>query len=420
MKTQTTLTRNDHDCRWHLARLAGLIWPTDHGPRSGQEPRPGTLPDRRHAERPAAARLPLPRERGADVPRLRPGAVPAAGAGPEGRAERRPDPDRRRRLRPVQHVRRRRALADDGQARGRRAALQPLPHDRPVQPDAGRAPHGPQPPLGRVRRHPGGRDGLRRLHRRDPPQRGHDRRGAAPERLHDRLDREEPQHADLGGERGRAVRPLGQWPGVRLLLRLQRRRHEPLEPGALREPEPRPCLDRPELPPDDRPRRPRHRLGAQGQEHRARTAVLPVRGAWRDALAAPRPAGLDRQVQGQVRHGLGQVPRGDLRAAEDARRRPAGRQAHGALSGAAGVGLAQRRPEAAVRAHDGGFRRLRRQLRLPHGARRRCREEHARRRQHDLHLHRRRQRRERRRGHRGLGRTRTSSSTASSRSGRTT
>jgi arylsulfatase len=32
------------------------------------------------------------------------------------------------------------------------------------------------------------------------------------------------------------VRSLGQRPGIRLLLRFQRRRHEPLEPGALREP----------------------------------------------------------------------------------------------------------------------------------------------------------------------------------------
>ena len=39
---------------------------------------------------------------------------------------------------------------------------------------------------------------------------------------------------------------------------------------------------------------------------------------------------------------------------------PAGCQAHGALSGASGVGLAQRRPEAAVRPDDGGLRGLRR------------------------------------------------------------
>ena len=100
----------------------------------------------------------------------------------------------------------------------------------------------------------------------------HDRRGAAAERLHDRLDRQEPQHADLGDERRRPVRPLGQRPGLRLLLRLQRRRHEPLEPDAVREPEPGPGLDRPELPPDDRPRRQGHRLGAQGEDASPRTS----------------------------------------------------------------------------------------------------------------------------------------------------
>ena len=50
----------------------------------------------------------------------------------------------------------------------------------------------------------------------------HGRRGAPPERLHDRVDRQEPQHADLGDERGRTVRPLGQRLRLRLLLRLQR------------------------------------------------------------------------------------------------------------------------------------------------------------------------------------------------------
>ena len=78
-------------------------------------------------------------------------AVPAAGAGAEGRAEHRADPDRRRRLRAVQHLRRRRSVADDGQAGGRGPALQPLPYHRAVQPDARRADHRPQPSLGGVR-----------------------------------------------------------------------------------------------------------------------------------------------------------------------------------------------------------------------------------------------------------------------------
>ena len=111
----------------------------------------------------------------------------------------------------------------------------------------------------------------------------------------------------------------------------------------------------------------------QGQEHRARPAVLPLRRARRDARPAPRAEGVDRQVQGQVRQGLGQVPRGDARAAEEARRRPAGHEADRALRRAAGVGFAERRPEAALRPHDGGVRRLRGAVRLRDGPRRRRR-----------------------------------------------
>ena len=95
----------------------------------------------------------FPANVGRTYPRLRPAAVPAAGAGAQGRTEHRADPARRRRLRAVQHVRRRRPVADDGQAGRRGAALQPLPHHGAVQPDAGGADHRPQPPLGVVRRH---------------------------------------------------------------------------------------------------------------------------------------------------------------------------------------------------------------------------------------------------------------------------
>ena len=50
------------------------------------------------------------------------------------------------------------------------------------------------------------------------------------------------------------------------------------------------------------------------------------------------PEGLDRQVQGQVRSGLGQAARGDVRAPEAARRHPAGRRAHRAHDGHPRVG----------------------------------------------------------------------------------
>ena len=52
----------------------------------------------------------------------------------------------------------------------------------------------------------------------------------------------------------------------------------------------------------------------------ARQAVLHVLRAGRLPRAAPRAEGVDRQVQGQVRPGLGQAARGNLRAPEEARR----------------------------------------------------------------------------------------------------
>ena len=72
---------------------------------------------------------------------------------------------------------------------------------------------------------------------------------------------------------------------------------------------------------------PHHRLGGRGhQVHeqsecgRARQAVLRLLRARRHALAAPADQGMDREVQRQVRHGLGKAARADLRQPEAARR----------------------------------------------------------------------------------------------------
>ena len=63
-------------------------------------------------------------------------------------------------------------------------------------------------------------------------------------------------------------------------------------------------------------------LGAAAEGARARQAILHVLRAWRDTRAAPRAEGMGRQVQGQIRPGLGQGARGDIRAPEAARRHP--------------------------------------------------------------------------------------------------
>ena len=84
----------------------------------------------------------------------------------------------------------------------------------------------------------------------------------------------------------------------------------------------------------------------------------------RHARPAPRPEGVDRQVQGQVRPGLGQAPRGDAGPPDQARRRPRRHQARAQARGHQGLGQAQRRREEALRPPDGGLRRLRRVRRL--------------------------------------------------------
>ena len=74
--------------------------------------------------------------------------------------------------------------------------------------------------------------------------------------------------------------------------------------------------------------------------------------------ASSRPQALGRQVRGPVRRGLGPLPRGDVRAPEEARRHPRGRGAHGPERRDAGLGLADGRAEEALRPADGGLRGL--------------------------------------------------------------
>jgi hypothetical protein len=79
-----------------------------------------------------------------------------------------------------------------------------------LQPDAGRAHHRPQSPILRVRQHLRSGHRLRRLHLRATADLRHRRRGTAPKRIHDRLDRQEPQYATLGDQRRWPIRPLGE------------------------------------------------------------------------------------------------------------------------------------------------------------------------------------------------------------------
>ena len=57
----------------------------------------------------------------------------------------------------------------------------------------------------------------------------HGRRDSQAERLRDVVVRQESQHALLSSVRGRAVRSMADRDGLRILLRLRRRRHEPVD-----------------------------------------------------------------------------------------------------------------------------------------------------------------------------------------------
>ncbi len=284
-------------------------------------------------------------------------AAPAAGR----RAERAGRAARRRRLRLVERLRR---AVPDPELRapgGQRAQVQPLPHDRALLADAAGAAHGSQSSRGRHGRDHGDRD-LRAGLQLDPAEDGRAAGGdAEAERLLDRAVRQVPRGPGLGDEPDGPVRRLAERRRrVRALLRLHRRRDEPVRPGALR----RHASGRAGphagggLPLHRGHDRPRDRLDPPAEGADAGQAVLRLLRAGRDPCAAPRAGRVVGQVQGQVRPGLGQAPRGDLRAPEGARRHPAGRRADCAAEGDPGLGRDAGRDEADLRPPDGGLRRL--------------------------------------------------------------
>ena len=115
-----------------------------------------------------------------------------------------------------------------------RAEVHPLPHDRAVLADPLGAAHRPQPPLRRHGQHRRAGDvGARQQldlaqHRRaagEDPQ---------PQRLQHRAVRQVPRGAGVGDEPDGPVPPVADRHGLRVLLRLPRRRDQPVVPGALR------------------------------------------------------------------------------------------------------------------------------------------------------------------------------------------
>ena len=116
----------------------------------------------------------------------------------------------------------------------RKGALQSVPHDRALLTDTGRAAHGPQPPHRRDRRHHGAWARISRLQFADAQERRIGRRGPSAERLWHLLVRQEPQRPRLADERRRSVRPVADQSGLRIFLRLHRRRRASMEHGRVR------------------------------------------------------------------------------------------------------------------------------------------------------------------------------------------
>ena len=150
----------------------------------------------------------------------------AATAG--GRSERARRAARRRRLRGLERLRWADLDAHRGAARSERAQVQPLPHDCALLADAPGPAHRPEPPRGRDGRHHRDRDFGARLQL-DPPEHLRSaRRDAQAERLLDRAVRQVPRGAGLGDEPDGAVQCVADRLRLRALLRLHRRRDEPV------------------------------------------------------------------------------------------------------------------------------------------------------------------------------------------------
>ena len=326
----------------------------------------------------------------------------------QGRAECAADHDRRRRLRRAKHLRRRRPDAGAGPHREERPALHEFPLDVAVLADARGDHHRPQPPLGGFRRGRRDRHRLPRLRLDHSDREGHHRHDPQIQRLFHLVVRQGPQHAVLRQQPGRALRTVAERHGLRVLLRLRRRRRQPVAA------EPVPQHDADLSLPGQSGLEPDHGHGRRGdpaheavEGARAREALLRLLRAGRHARAAPPDARVDPEDQrhAPVRRRLGKAARDDLRQPEAAGHHAGERPAH-AVAGRAGdlrwrkaapVGLARLGAKETLHQASECLRGVpglhRSRDRPRHPVRRRPGPT----RQHADHLHQRRQRRERRR-----------------------
>ncbi len=268
----------------------------------------------------------------------------AARRAAEGRAQRIAHHDGRCRLRCARHVRRSRP---DPGARSHRegwTALHELPLHVALLTDAGGDYHGTQPSLGWLRG--GGRnsDGLPGVRLDHPDRERHHRHHPEGKRVRNLVVRQGPQHAFVPVEPSRAVRAMAQWHGLRIFLRVCRRRRQPMAT------EPVPQYDghlslpgQSRLEPDHGHGRRGHPAHETAQGDRARQAVLRLLRPRRHARAASSDAGVDQEDQRDalVRRGLEQAARDHLRQPEAAGHHARERQADAVAERAAAVGFTQ-------------------------------------------------------------------------------
>ena len=143
------------------------------------------------------------------------------------------------------------------------------------------------------------------------------------------LVRQGPQRARLGAVPGRPLRPLADGDGLRLLLRLRRRRGRPVPSHALGEHDAGDAVSgHAGLQPQRRSGRQGDRVDPHRHHVRAAQAVFLLLLSRRHPRPAPGAGRVERPLQGPVRPGLGHAARGDVRPPEAARRHPPGRAAH--------------------------------------------------------------------------------------------
>ena len=230
------------------------------------------------------------------------------------RTERDRDRARRRRVRAARVLRLRHRHADDRRARGRRGAPRQLPHHRAVLADARLPAHRPQPPLRRdgTRRRPGHRlSGSPGHHR--PPMASSPRpwrRRAMPRYAVGKWHLTPEDETDMAASRRTwpIARGFQRWYGyhggeTHQFVPTLYQDNQWVPPASARR----------RLPPQRGSGRSRDRVPRRSARRRPGPAVLPLPRDGCMPFAAPRAAGLDRTVRGQLRPRLGRVARADVR-----------------------------------------------------------------------------------------------------------